>query len=146
MKKLLSLTLATSFAFILSGCYGSASSMNTPKTLNLDVKHVCSIEENGIEKVLESAAKYNAIAKAEHLEFMRLGMTATQYIDSANAAVKSGAKTVDIVDKDGKTTGTVTTEYAAWRGCSFALRALQESEEAQTTWRLAIPGDGYKYE
>ena len=144
MKKLYSLTIATSLAFLLSGCLGSSSNMDTAAS-NVDVKNVCSVENNGIEKVLESATKYNAMAIKQHLEFMRLGMKASQYIDSAAAAVKSGAKTVDIVDKKGKKTGTVSTEYAAWRGCSFALRALQQHEEAQTTWKLAIPGDGYKY-
>lgn len=143
MKKIYSLTVAISLTFGLTECFGTA--LEPMKATDVDVKKVCNVKMNGVEKVLSSAAKYNAMAKKEGVEFMRLGMKASQYIDSAAAAAKSGSKMVDIVDKKGKKTGTVTTEYAAWRGCSFALRALQEKEEAESTWRLAIPGDGYKY-
>lgn len=27
----------------------------------------------------------------------------------------------------------------------FAISALTQEEEAKTTWRMVIPGDGYKY-
>lgn len=111
----------------------------------VDVKSVCDVKKNGVNKVLENAAMYNKEAKAAGLEFMRLGMKTSQYIQAAQEAVKNGAKNVDTINAKKKKTGVVTTEYAAWRGCSFALRALQQNEEAKITWRLAVPGDGYEY-
>ena len=158
MNKLIKLTLVAAAVFLISGCDNKTENKaeekkvekkkemkTTPSVANIDVKKECNIESNGIEKVLATASEYNAMAKKQGLEFMRLGMKTTQYIDGANAAVKSGAQTVDIVDKKKKKTGTVSTEYAAWRGCSFAIRALQQAQEAKTTWKLAIPGDGYTY-
>lgn len=145
MKKLYSTIALTAVAvFSLSGCTASSGVAPTIAA-NVDVKNECSVEANGIEKVLASATKYNTEAKVKGLEFMRLGMKTSQYIDGAMAAVKSGSKTVDIVDKKKKKKGTVSTEYAAWRACSFAVRALQQSDEAHATWKLAVPGDGYKY-
>ncbi len=76
---------------------------------------------------------------------MRLGMKTSQYINGAKNAVKSGSGTVDILNKKKKKTGVVSTSYAAWRACSFALAALQQADDAKTTWSLAVPGDGYKY-
>lgn len=111
----------------------------------VDVKDVCDVKKQGINKVLETAIVYNKEAKAQDLEFMRLGMKTSQYISGVQEALKSDSKSVDIVDKKKKKTGSVSIEYAAWRACSFAIRPLQQAKEAETTWRLAVPGDGYKY-
>jgi hypothetical protein len=111
----------------------------------LDVKKECNVEANGVEKVLATAAKYNEIAVKHKVEFMRLGMKASQYIEAVDAALKSGAKTIDIVDDKKKKTGEETIEFGAWRACSFAISALTQEEEAKTTWKLASPSDGYKY-
>lgn len=59
--------------------------------------------------------------------------------------VQNELKTIDILDKKKKKTGTVTAEYAAWRACSFAISALTQAQESKTTWMMAVPGDGYKY-
>ena len=29
--------------------------------------------------------------------------------------------------------------------CKFAISALVQNAQAKDTWRLAVPGDGYKY-
>lgn len=145
MKRLLSISLFAGITLLVSGCTSSTSNVNTPDYSNLDVKKICSVESNGIEAVIAHGKMYNEIAKKEGVEFMRLGMKASQYISGAEEAFKSGAKTVDIVDKKKKKTGEVSTEYAAWRGCSFAVSALTQKTEAQTTWKLASPSDGYKY-
>jgi hypothetical protein len=143
MNKLLPLGLSIVTVVVLTAC---ASSQPSPKTAaKLDVKQVCSVQSNGIQNVLKTAELYNAEAKKRGLEFMRLGMKTSQYIAGAKKAVASGAKTVDVLNKKKKKTGTVSTEYAAWRACSFAISALSQAHEAKTTWRLAVPGDGYKY-
>ena len=134
MKTLLKMTIAAAAVFTL-----------TTSSYAADVQKECNVKANGIEAVLATASKYNAMAKKQGLEFMRLGMKTTQYIDGTKAAVKAGSKTVDILNKKKKKTGTVTTEYAAWRACSFAVSAIEQAKEAKSTWRLAIPGDGYKY-
>ena len=111
----------------------------------LDVKKECNVQANGVEKVIATAAKYNEIAVKHKVEFMRLGMKASQYIDAVNNSLKSGSKTIDIVDAKGKKTEEATIEFGAWRACHFAISALVQEEEAKTTWRQAVPGDGYKY-
>lgn len=146
MKKLLSLsTIAITALFVLSGCTSTASNITVESASKVDVKNVCSVEGNGIKTVLATATAYNTVAIKNGLEFKRLGMKTSQYISGASKALATGAKTVDIVDKKKKKTGSVSTEYAAWRACSFSIRALQQSQEAKSTWKLAIPGDGYKY-
>lgn len=140
MKKKYKATLATLF---LSTFIGTSLSAND--ITKLDVKNECNVKENGIKKVLATASKYNIIAKKEGVEFKRLGMTNTQYIDGTMKAITEGSKTVDIVDNKNKKTGEVSTEYAAWRACSFAISALQQKEEAKTTWKLAMPGNGFEY-
>lgn len=112
---------------------------------SLDAKKECNVEANGIEKVIATAAKYNEIAVKNKVEFMRLGMKASQYIDAVNEALKTSAKTIDIVDNKKKKTGEESVEFGAWRACHFAISALVQEEEAKTTWRQAVPGDGYKY-
>lgn len=111
----------------------------------LDVKKECNVQANGVEKVIATAAKYNEIAVKHKVEFMRLGMKASQYIDAVNKSLKSGSKTIDIVDAKGKKTEEATIEFGAWRACSFAISAVVQEEEAKTTWKMASPSDGYKY-
>ena len=80
------------------------------------------------------------------VEFMRLGMKASQYIDLSKEALKSGAKEIEIVDDKAKPTGEmVSLEFAAWRSCSFAISALTQMEDSKKNWKLASPSDGYKY-
>ncbi len=144
----------------LSGCSKSSQAVEQKETvlnmqyiknemtkiaLNVDVKEVCNAKKNNINDVLALATTFNKIAIKEGVEFKRLGMSNTQYINATKKAIKLGAKTIDIVNKKKKKTGTVSTSYAAWRACSFAIRALQQKDEANETWRLAVPGDQYKY-
>lgn len=140
MKKTI-LKFATVTALLTFGLVNASAS----DISKLDVKKECNVEVNGIEKVIATATKYNEIAVKNKVEFMRLGMKASQYIEAVNAALKSGAKNIDIIDVKKKKTGEVTVEFAAWRACSFAISALTQQEEAKTTWKLASPSDGYKY-
>ena len=140
MKKTI-LKFATISALLASGLVNATAS----EISKLDVKKECNVEANGVEKVLATATKYNEIAVKHNVEFMRLGMKASQYIEAVDAAIKSGAKTIDIVDDKKKKTGDVAVEYGAWRACSFAISALTQEEEAKKTWKLASPSDGYKY-
>lgn len=140
MKKTI-LKFATVTALLTSGLVNATAS----EISKLDVKKECNVQANGIEKVMATAAKYNEIAVKHKVEFMRLGMKASQYIDSVNNALKSGAKTFDIVDAKGKKTSEAPIEFGAWRACSFAISALIQEEEAKTTWKLASPSDEYKY-
>jgi hypothetical protein len=111
----------------------------------LDVKTECDLKI-GVDKVLENAKKYNAEAKKQGLEFRRLDVNNSDLIISVEEALKTGAKEVNPKTFKGKDSSTkLETSYAAWRACSFAISALTQAEEAKTTWRLAVPGDGYKY-
>ncbi len=140
MKKTI-LKFATISALLASGLVNATAS----EISKLDVKKECNVEANGVEKVLATASKYNEIAIKHNVEFMRLGMKASQYIEAVDAALKSGAKTIDIVDDKKKKTADATIEYGAWRACTFAISALTQEEEAKKTWKLASPSDGYKY-
>ncbi len=111
----------------------------------LDVKKECNVEANGVEKVIATAAKYNEIAVKNNVEFMRLGMKTSKYIEVVNNSLKSGSKTIDILDNKDKKTGEATIEFGAWRACSFALNALIQEERAKKEWKLASPSDSYKY-
>lgn len=122
------------------------TSVNASEFADLDVKKECDVKANGIEKVMASAEKYNKVAKEHKVEFMRLGMKTSQYIEGAQEALKNGSKEVAILDEKAKPTGEkVTVEFAAWRSCSFAISALTQEAQAKTTWKLASPSDGYKY-
>jgi hypothetical protein len=114
--------------------------------VKLNEKEVCSVEKNGVEKVLANAKAYNAAAIKEKVEFRRLGVNNSDLIISVEEALKTGAKTVAPKDYKGKATKfNFTVEYAAHRACAFGLAALQFKEEAKSTWRLAVPGDKYEY-
>ena len=141
MKKL-TIKIATSIALLTSGLV----SANATEYSKIDVEKVCSVKDNGIKNVITTAKKYNDIAIKEGLEFRRLGVNNSGLIASVEDAIKTGAKEVNPKDFKGKASKTkLETNFAAHRSCKFAIRALQQAEEAKSTWRLAIPGDGYKY-
>lgn len=122
------------------------TSVTASEYANLDVKKECNVEVNGVEKVLATAVKYNKVAKEHKVEFMRLGMKNSQYIESVEEALKNGSKEIAIVDEKAKPTGEkVTIEFATWRACSFAISALTQEVQAKTTWKLGSPSDEYKY-
>jgi len=144
MKKLYSVLAATGLALALSGC--GSNPVSTPSNDNLDEKKLCNIKVNGIDNVLATAVKYNKVAKAHGVEFKRLGMTNTQYIVGSQEAIKTGATKVVLLNKKGKATkNSVTVSYAVERACKFAVSALTQEIEGKTTWRAAVPGDGFKY-
>jgi hypothetical protein len=140
MKKTI-LKFVTATALLTSGLTNATAS----EISKLDVKKECNVEANGVEKVLATATKYNEIAVKNKVEFMRLGMKTSQYIEAVDAALKSGAKTIEIVDDKKKKTGETTVEYATWRACAFAISALTQEEAAKKDWKLASLTDGYKY-
>jgi len=112
---------------------------------DLDVKEICSIEKNGIKAVIATAAKYNKTAKEHGVEFKRLGMTNTQYIDGVNNALKTGGKEVVLLNKKGKPDKKlkpVSVEYAAQRACKFAISALTQEANGKMNWKDAMPGKG----
>ena len=144
MKKLYSVIAVTGLALVLSGC--GTNSLSTPSYDTLDEKKLCDLKSHGIENVLATAVKYNKIAKAHGVEFKRLGMTNTQYIDGATKALKTGEKKVVLLNKKGKATkNSVTVAYATQRACKFAISALTQEAEGKNTWRAGVPGDGFKY-
>ena len=144
MKKLYSLVAATGLAIAISGC--GSNSVSVPSFANLDERALCSIESNGMDNVLATAIKYNKIAKVEGVEFKRLGMTNTQYIDGSVKALKEGASKVVLLNAKGKATkDSVSVSYAVHRACKFAVSALTQKAEGKNTWRAAVPGDGFKY-
>ena len=78
--------------------------------------------------------------------YANYAMSNADLIIAVEEAIKTGAKEVNPKDFKGKNSKTkLSTEYAAHRACTFGLSALQQKAEGKSTWRLAIPGDGYKY-
>lgn len=143
MKKLTTLIATASIAALISGCTSQPSIANATK---LDLEKVCSVEANGIKNVIKTAKEYNEIAIANGLEFRRLGVNNSGLIASVEEAIKTGAKEVNPKDFKGKDSKTkLETNFAAHRACKFAIVALEQSVEAKNTWRLSIPGDGFKY-
>lgn len=141
MKKL-TLKVLTSIALLTSGL----ASANASDYSKIDVEKECNVTTNGIEKVVATAKKYNDIAIKDGLEFRRLSVNNSGLIASVEDAIKTKAKEVNPKDFKGKASKTkLETNFAAHRSCKFAIRALQQAEEAKSTWRLAVPGDGYKY-
>ena len=151
MKKLYSLTIAAALGLSFAGCTAGNGPITPMSATKVDVKEVCSVEKNGIDSVLASAKVYNAAAKKHGVEFRRLNVNNSALIASVEEALKTGAKTVNPLHykskpkKVKKSKTKLKTDYAAWRACSFAIRGLQQSHEAKSTWRLAVPGDGFKY-
>jgi PHD/YefM family antitoxin component YafN of YafNO toxin-antitoxin module len=146
MKKLLTISLSAGLAIALSGCAGSsAPSVSMMDAVKADEKKVCSVEANGIEKVIATAEAYNAIAIKEGVEYRRLGINNSSAIAAVKEGIKSGAKTVTPADVKGKKKQKFDINYAAERACKFGIGALVQKHEAATQYRDAIPGDGYKY-
>ncbi len=125
----------------------SASALTLEDAAKVDVEKACDIKAKGIETILKIAGDYNELAKKLGVEFKRKGVTTSGYIAGTTEAVKAKQKEVTLTyKKKGKEKHhTFTVEYAAWRACHFAVRAVQQVNEAEKTWRLAVPGDGYKF-
>ncbi len=138
MKKLL-IAAAVSVAVANAGLVDEAA--------KLDVKKVCDVKANGAAKVLAVAEKFNPEAVKLGVEFKRLGITNRNYIKYTKEAIKQKKKEVVIkyTEKKKEKTKKFPVDFAAWRACTFAVRALQQVKEAEKTWRLAVPGDGFKY-
>lgn len=148
MKKFLITSIATTLLMTTSVFAHSHGGHVSPEmSVKTDVKDVCNVEKLGIEKVLESAKKYNESAIKEDVEFRRLNVNNSDLIISIDEALKNGSKDVNPMHFQGKKRSKtkLAVDYATWRACSFALRALQQKHEAKNTWRLAVPGDGFKY-
>lgn len=143
MRKLTTIIAAVGVAALISGCTTQPSVETATK---LDLNSVCSVQANGIAKVIETAETYNNIAIAKGLEFRRLGVNNSGLIESVKEAIKTGATEVNPKDSKGKASKTkLEVNYAAERACRFGIVALQQSVEAKSTWRKAVPGDGMKY-
>jgi hypothetical protein len=159
MKKLIGLTLASGLTLLLTGC----TSGNTPKkekiaeltalqiqdkiekvAVQADVREVCNIDKNGLKMVLNIAKIFNPIAVKGNYEFMRFHVKTSGYISAVEKALKSGSKTTYLIGKK-KKIQKVDTKFAAQRACIFAIRAVQEHISSKSTWRMSIPGDGFKY-
>lgn|GEM_PF-639023 len=119
--------------------------------LDLDVRKVCNVESNGIETVLATAKKYNAIAKKNGVEFRRLNVNNSALITAVDEAIKTGAKDINPLHfkskakKIKKSKTKLTTVYGAERACKFAISSLTQEVEGKKNWRDAVPGDGFKY-
>ncbi len=144
MKKLISLSLTTATLFSLTAFAASIPSIES--AVKEDINKVCSVKENGINNVIATAKNYNAVAIEKGLEFRRLGVNNSALITSVEEAIKTGEKEVNPKDFKGKASKTkLETNYAAQRACKFAIAALVLSHESKSTWKLAVPGDGFKY-
>ena len=142
MKKIYSLTIASLLGFALVGCTSQPS--GPTNVSKLDVAKVCNIEKNGLTTVLANAKIYNAIAVKHQVEFKRLGVTNSKAIKGIEAAIKKGSKTVEVVGKK-KKIQKFDLNYATQRSCKFAIRALQQEQEASKNWRKALPGGEFTY-
>ncbi|RXJ84026.1 hypothetical protein [Arcobacter sp. CECT 8985] len=145
MNKLINLSLIAVTAITFSACV-SSNSPSFQSAQKLDEKKVCDVKLNGLEKVIQTAKEYNKIAIERGVEFRRLGVNNSQLIEAVEEGIKTGAKEVNPKDFKGKISKTVLPiDFAAQRACKFAIAALTQEKDAKTTWRLAVPGDGYKY-
>ena len=147
MKKLYTLTLAAGLAFGLTACTGGASAPTKMATVadavKIDVAKTCNAKVNGAQAVLDVAKKFNPLAIEKQVQFMRFGAKTSEYIRATQEAINKGSKTASVKQK--KKTVKFETNYAADRACKFAVRALQQNHEAQTTWHEDVPGDKFKY-
>src|SRR5574344_1043114 len=75
----------------------------------LDVKKECDVKTNGLDKVIQTAEKYNK--------------TAIEQIEK----------------KDKPTGEKVSIEFATRKTCSFAISALTQEAKEKKTWKLASP-------
>ncbi len=143
--KTINTILLTAGISILGSMGAQANLLSEAASMN--AKKACDVKANGVKKVLAIAAKYNPEAVKLGVEFKRLGITNSNYIKTTEAASKAGKKEVVLEYKSkGKVKKQkMSTDRAAWRACTFAVRALQVKDEAGKTWRLSVPGDGFKY-
>ena len=140
MKKLISLTIASGLALALTGCGAQPSVESATK---LDVKKVCDVNTHGVMGVLKTAKMYNPIAVKKEIEFMRFKVTNSKAIAAIEKDFKAGKKSVHLLKKKKYPVHSV--KASAQRACIYAIRALQEHATAKTTWRMSVPGDGFKY-
>ncbi len=57
MNKLLNISLVSIITIVFGAC-ASSSSPSLSSVKDIDVEKVCSVENNGIEKVIQTAKKY----------------------------------------------------------------------------------------
>jgi len=146
MKKIYTLAITSIVAFSLAGCMGGSDSLTPVAATKMDQKEVCNVDKLGIDTVLANAKMYNAAAIKEEVEFRRLDINNRDLIIAVEEGLKSGAKEVSPLNFKGKANKTkFKIEYAAHRACTFGLNALQQKHEGKSAWRLAVPGDGFKY-
>lgn len=151
MKKLLTISLSAGIALALTGCTASTPSVNMMDAVKANEKTTCDVKANGIEKVIATAAAYNAVAKKEGVEFRRFGINNSDLIIAVQEGIKAGATEVipkDFKGKDHKGTKKeqkIEINFAAERACKFGIGALKLKDQAEKQYRDAIPGDGYKY-
>ena len=79
-----------------------------------DVKKVCDVQANGLDKVLATAAMYNAEAVKLGIEFKRLGVTNSNYVKTTTEAAKAKKKEVVL---EYKKKGKVKKHKARYRLC-----------------------------
>ena len=132
---------------ILLGIAALATLTYASDIMKIDIKSACDVKKNGVEKVLALAKKYNPEAVKKGIEFKRLGVRNSVAIKAIEKALKDKKKEVVVeVKKKGKVKKQkFPLDFAVTRACKFAIAALQYDEEAKKTYRLAIPGDGFKY-
>jgi 3-oxoacyl-ACP reductase-like protein len=146
MKKLYTLAITSAVALSMAGCAGGSSSLSPAGAAKIDPNKVCNItEDNPIETVIANAKMYNDAAIKDKVEFRRLNVNNSDLIIGVQEAIKNGSKTTVAKHFKGKKTTKFDTNYAAERACKFGLGALTQKHEAATEWRLAVPGDGFKY-
>ena len=143
MKKLYTITIAAGLAVSLSGCFGPKVA-TAADAYKMDAKSTCDVSKHGVEKVLAVAKLYNPIAVKNEVEFRRLNVKNSGYISAIEKALKAKSKTVHLVGKK-KKIQKMDINWATQRSCTFAIRALQQQNEAKSTWRMSVPGDGFKY-
>lgn len=144
-KKLINLTVVSIVVISFTAC-ATTSEPSLQSATKVELEKECSVKAVGIKKVIATAKMYNEVAKKKGIEFRRLKVNNTDLIISVEEAIKIGAKEVNPKDFKGKKSKTkLETNYAAQRACKFAITALTQAYEAKTAWRLAVPGDGYKY-
>ena len=148
MKKIQTLTIAALTAMTLSsGAFAKEDTATVLKeAMKVNVATDCLPGKKSVDQLLETAKKFNPTAIELGVQFKRLGMTTAQYIDQIEKAIRTKSKTITLLDKNGKPTkNKMDIDAAAERACKFAVRALQQYVEADTSYKLAIPGEGYQY-
>ena len=144
MKKIYITIIVASLSLGLISCSNKDPMVLSSEANKLDVKNACNVEANGLDNVLKTAKKFNPIAQKAQVEFMRFNISTAEYIRASEEAINNGIDKVTLIDTKKKKTS-MNLDYAVWRACTFAIRPLQQEHEAENTWRLSVPGDGFKY-